>query len=467
MSDEKSIIKPQKISELNQATSVNSNDLLFLIQNGVNKSVTADLLKNALEEDQNSINNYVSNELDRVHNFLNSKVDSNIKITTLSPLVGGKDLSSDIILSINYATTSQPGITILSDSFTGKSHDNAVTEYALSHGLDNYKYWDISSENVMSPNGDFSISINSNNSYNIENSDVSINSNISCLNNLVINGSLSYSTLPNLTSALQLVNKQYVDNLVPKKGNLKEDNSCVLKISNGESSVFGNGTTIEVQQAGPKTDGYLSAHCYNLFYNKADAFKKGDLIGDEVLNISGGEKSVIGDGVSISIVESSTDKKGVVQLSNSYNGISQDKAVTEKALNDGLTNLSIIFKTTHLDPMTKNLRKKDDNEFESQKIKSTDKISCISLGFETRETKQKKEISKPLFIMNGEYDKDNDSFNIKSDSENAKVTVFSNSTNSNNGLVIYFYTIKSAKDCVVAASEILNEKNIIFSLDKK
>ncbi|HPQ35146.1 MAG TPA: phage tail protein [Tenuifilaceae bacterium] len=62
---------------------------------------------------------------------------------------------------------------------------------------------------------------------------------------------------------------------------------------------------------------------------------KGDLSGTGPISVTS-SRQVIGGTTSISIADATTSVKGAVQLSDAYDGTSQTKATTEKALSDGL-----------------------------------------------------------------------------------------------------------------------------------
>ncbi len=113
-----------------------------------------------------------------------------------------------------FATTTQQGITQLSDSYVGSSHILAVTEYALSQGLSANSLWHDDGTN-LSPINTRNILLSNTNSYNITDSSVSINSGTSILNGLQLQTFAAYATPQTFSNPLQLVDKAYVDSVIP------------------------------------------------------------------------------------------------------------------------------------------------------------------------------------------------------------------------------------------------------------
>ncbi len=73
--------------------------------------------------------------------------------------------------------------------------------------------------------------------------------------------------------------------------------------------------------------------------SKAPVFTTGNLT-SATLTVGGGTNAIIGAGTTIEAPAATTSTTGIVQLSNSYTGTLQTKAVTEKALKDGLASVT-------------------------------------------------------------------------------------------------------------------------------
>jgi hypothetical protein len=108
--------------------------------------------------------------------------------------------------------------------------------------------------------------------------------------------------------------------------------STGLTVIGGTDAVFGSGAKI-----GISSGRYLpTTSDQSNWDGKENALTKGNLTASLPILVSGGNNAVIGSGVSVSIGNATLTSSGVVQLSNSYYGILEDVAVTEKALSDGL-----------------------------------------------------------------------------------------------------------------------------------
>lgn len=90
------------------------------------------------------------------------------------------------------------------------------------------------------------------------------------------------------------------------------------------------------QKASSVVPGILSSADWSTFNNKADTPSRGNLSASSPIIVNNGNNAVFGSGTSITINDATTSAKGATQLSNSFNGTSETKATTEKALSDGL-----------------------------------------------------------------------------------------------------------------------------------
>ena len=90
------------------------------------------------------------------------------------------------------------------------------------------------------------------------------------------------------------------------------------------------------QSASSTQKGLLTPGDWTNFNNKFDAPSRGNLVGITPIAVSNGTNSVFGSGSNITVADATTSQKGAVQLSNVISGSSEIKAVTEKALSDGL-----------------------------------------------------------------------------------------------------------------------------------
>jgi hypothetical protein len=82
--------------------------------------------------------------------------------------------------------------------------------------------------------------------------------------------------------------------------------------------------------------GFLTSADWTIFNNKQGSIITGNLTGSTPVSVSGGTNAVIGTGANVTIADAAVGTKGVVALSNSYAGVLQTVATTEKALSDGL-----------------------------------------------------------------------------------------------------------------------------------
>ena len=122
------------------------------------------------------------------------------------------------------------------------------------------------------------------------------------------------------------------------KGNLSETGSSVLTITGGSNAVIGSGVTIEVSIASGSTSGYLTSTDWTTFNNKQNAITQGNLTEttSNILTITGGSNAVIGSGVSIEVQQAGASTDGylssvdwnIFNNKGSFHGLITDSGTT-------------------------------------------------------------------------------------------------------------------------------------------